>query len=373
MASFAPPPQPKTALGRHRVLSPTCGLRVSPFALGAMSIGESWKDFMGSMDKEKSFELLDAFVDAGGNFIDTANNYQEGESEAWIGEWAEKRGIRDELVIATKYTTMYKAGASKFKSNYAGNHYKSMFHSVNDSLKKLRTSYIDLLYMHWIDWQTPVEEVMQSLNILVKSGKVLYLGVSDTPAWWVAKANAYARHHALAPFVVYQGKWSLAERDFEREILQMTQIEGLALCPWNVVGGGKFQSAKQIEEREKSGEGLRSMFGNNKQSDLYKKISAALEKVGNEVDASVTAVAIAYVMSKQTHVFPLVGGRKVEHLMDNIKALSIKLTPEQVKSLEDATEFSVGFPIDFVGNPSGINFLLASAGHFDFVKAPTPL
>jgi len=146
---------------------------------------------MGNMDKDGSFKLLDAYYDFGGNFIDTANNYQDGESEAYIGEWMEKRGNRSEMVIATKYTTFYEPKAN-YRANYAGNHIKSMVTSVEASLKKLRTSYIDILYLHWWEYTTSIEEVMQGLNNLVKQGKVLYLGISDTPAWIVSKANQYA-------------------------------------------------------------------------------------------------------------------------------------------------------------------------------------
>jgi aryl-alcohol dehydrogenase-like predicted oxidoreductase len=144
-------PQPKTELGRYRILSPNAGLRVSPFALGAMSIGSAWSETMGAMDKDQSFKLLDAFVDAGGNFIDTACNYQNEESERWIGEWMKERNNRDLIVIATKFTTDYRSWEiGKGKSvNYQGNHRKVIHMCVRDSLEKLQTDYIDLLYLHW--------------------------------------------------------------------------------------------------------------------------------------------------------------------------------------------------------------------------------
>ncbi|KAK9895708.1 Aldo/keto reductase [Cystobasidium minutum MCA 4210] len=370
--AFPPAPEPPTALGRHRVLSPTCGLRVSPLSLGAMSIGDAWKDFMGSMDKKASFELLDAFYDAGGNFIDTANNYQNQQSEEWIGEWLTERNNRDELVIATKYTTMYDYGA-KDRSNKWGNSYKSMFVSLEASLKKLKTHYVDILYLHWWDWTTSIEEVMQGLNNLVKSGKVLYLGVSDTPAWIVSSANRYARDHGLAQFVIYQGRWNVIQRDFERDILDLARHEGMALAPWNVLGGGKFQTKEQIEERKKQGEGLRSIMGSGEQSEQEEKISAALEKVRSEVGGkSITAVALAYVLQKQPYVFPIVGGRKVSHLMDNINALEIHLTDEQFQHLESVVPFDVGFPKDMFGgdpaaNGGNLNFLAEQGGKIDFV------
>jgi len=348
---FAPAPEPPTELGRYRVLSSTAGVRVSPLCLGAMSIGDAWSGFMGSMSKENSFKLLDAFYEAGGNFIDTANNYQDEQSEKWIGEWMATKKNRDMMVIATKFTTAYRSyDLGKGKTvNYSGNHKKSLHLSVNDSLKKLQTDYIDLLYLHWWDWTTSIEEVMDSLHILVEQGKVLYLGISDTPAWVVSAANTYARSHGKTPFSVYQGRWNIMLRDFERDIIPMARHFGMALCPWDVIGGGKFQSKKQIEARKKQGEGLRSMISGD-QSPQEEKISAALEKVAGEHGLeSLSAIALAYVMQKTPNVFPIIGGRKVEHLHDNIKALSIKLTDEQIKFLESQTNFDVGFPSNFVG------------------------
>ncbi|OCT46475.1 putative aryl-alcohol dehydrogenase AAD14 [Cladophialophora carrionii] len=349
---FAPAPEPPTELGRYRILSSTAGVRVSPLCLGAMSIGDAWSDFMGSMSKEQSFKLLDAFYDAGGNFIDTANNYQNEQSEKWIGEWIKERNNRDLVVIATKFTTGYRSWElGKGKAvNYSGNHKKSLHLSVRDSLQKLQTDYIDLLYVHWWDWTTSIEEVMDSLHMLVEQGKVLYLGISDTPAWIVAAANTYARSHGKTPFSVYQGRWNVMTRDFERDIIPMARHFGMALAPWDVIGGGKFQSKKQIEERKKAGEGLRRMMGDSGQTPQQEKVSAALEKVAGEHGIeSLSTIALAYVLQKTPRVFPIIGGRKVEHLHDNIKALSIRLTDEQIHYLESQTEFDVGFPSNFVG------------------------
>lgn len=151
MGFFDPAPEPPTELGRYRVLSAKAGVRVSPLQLGGMSIGDAWKDMMGSMDEEQSFKLLDAYYDAVGNFIDTANNYQGEQPETWIGEWMKKRGNRDMVVLATKFTTPYRSwelGAGK-DVNYSGNHKRSLHMSVRESLKKLQTDWIDILYLHW--------------------------------------------------------------------------------------------------------------------------------------------------------------------------------------------------------------------------------
>ncbi|EGN98167.1 hypothetical protein SERLA73DRAFT_138475 [Serpula lacrymans var. lacrymans S7.3] len=314
---WAPHDKPANRLARYRALSPLASVHVSPLQLGAMSIGDKWEKYgMGSMNKESSFKLLDAFYDAGGNFIDTANNYQDQSSEEFIGEWAEQRGIRDQLVIATKYTTNFQRGNSKVKQQamYTGNSFKAMHISVEASLKKLRTSYIDILYVHWWDYDTSVEEVMDGLHTFVQQGKVLYLGISDTPAWIVSKANQYARDHGKSPFVIYQGAWNVMERSFERDIIPMARSEGLALAPWNVIAAGKFRTDEEEERRRQTGE----------------------------------KVAIAYVMQKTPYVFPIIGGRKIEQLEANIEALEISLSPDQIAYLESILPFDPGFPNTFI-------------------------
>jgi aryl-alcohol dehydrogenase-like predicted oxidoreductase len=286
MSLFAPAPEPVSELARTRVLSSHAGIRVSPLQLGAMSIGEAWKGGMGSMDKDSSFKLLDAFYEAGGNFIDTANNYQDEESERWIGEWMTARKNRDHMVIATKYTTPYRSydlGKNSHSVNYFGNHRRSMHVSVRDSLKKLQTDWIDILYLHWWDFSSSIAEIMDSLHVLVEQGKVLYLGISDTPAWLVSAANEYAIARGKTPFAIYQGRWNLMIRDFERDIIPMASHYGMALAPWDVLGGGKFQTRKALEERKKAGEGLRSIVGSGEQTEQERKISDVLEEVAKEV------------------------------------------------------------------------------------------
>ncbi|KJA21487.1 hypothetical protein HYPSUDRAFT_41867 [Hypholoma sublateritium FD-334 SS-4] len=367
MSMFAPAAQPKTGLGRYRVLSATAGVHVSPIVLGAMSIGDKWSDVgFGAMDKESSFKLLDAYFDNGGNFIDTANNYQDESSEKFIGEWAEKRGIRDQLFIATKYTTDYKLRDSSVEQRilYTGNNAKSLHISVEASLKKLRTTYIDLLYLHWWDWDTGVEEVMKALHRLVLQGKVIYLGVSDTPAWVVSKANQYARDHALTPFSVYQGAWNVLERSFERDIIPMARSEGMALCPFNVLAAGKIRTDAEEEKRRQTGEHGRSFRGPWERNEKETKISRALEKIAAEVGAKhITSVAIAYLMQKTPYVFPLVGGRKVEHLLANLEALEITLTDAHIASIESEAEFDAGFPSWFIGDGSKPVHLMTASGH----------
>ncbi|KAK5121591.1 putative aryl-alcohol dehydrogenase aad14 [Meristemomyces frigidus] len=377
---FTPAPEPKTELGRYRVLSSTAGIRVSPLQLGAMSIGDAWSSIMGSMNKEQSFKLLDAFVDAGGNMIDTANNYQNEQSETWIGEWMAERKNRDLMVIATKFTTpytTYKDGKGK-TVNCSGNHKKSLHLSLRDSLKKLGTDYLDVLYVHWCDWTTSIEELMDSLDEVVKRGQVLYLGISDTPAYIVSACNTYAKAQGKTQFSMYQGRWNIMLRDMEREIIPMCRHFGMAICPWDSIGGGKFQTKKAIEERKKNNEGMRSMMGSGDQTENEEKISAALEEVAKEHGLeSPTAVALAYVMSKTPNVFPIVGGRKVEHLMANIDSLKIKLSDKQIEKLESVIPFEPGFPNNFVGEDPHVtgkaSFLLAGSAPLAFVKSGRPI
>ncbi|KAH9928004.1 Aldo/keto reductase [Epithele typhae] len=367
---WAPAPAPPTRLGNYRQLSPLAGIHVSPLCLGAMSIGDKWEKFaFGAMDKASSFKLLDAFYDRGGNFIDTANAYQDESSEEFIGEWMEQRGIRDQMVIATKYTTNYKRGDDTIpqKANYIGNNIKSMALSLEASLKKLRTNYVDILYLHWWDWTTSVEEVMNGLHNLVVSGKVLYLGISDTPAWIVAKANQYARLTGKTPFVIYQGAWSILQRDFERDIIPMALSEGLALAPWNVLQAGRIRSDEEEEKRRETGEkGRMSSRPDWERTADERKVCLALEEVAKQVGVkSVQAVAIAYVMQKVPYVFPIIGGRKVEHLDANLEALDVALSEEQIKYLEGVLPFDKGFPHNFVGDGESYIVLMKNAAQFE--------
>ncbi|KAL1866894.1 putative aryl-alcohol dehydrogenase aad14 [Diaporthe australafricana] len=376
MAQSGPP----TELGRLRVLSSTAGVRVSPLQLGAMSIGDAWAGGMGSMDKESAFKLLDTFFEAGGNFIDTANTYQNEQSETWIGEWAQSRRNRDSLVLATKFTMDYRShamGRGHKAANFAGNSRRSIHVSARDSLRKLQTDYIDIFYVHYWDYTTSIKEVMDALHVLVEQGKVMYLGASDTPAWVVAAANTYAIDHGKTPFSIYQGRWNVLIRDMERDIIPMARQFGMAIAPWDVLGGGKFQSKASLDARKSAGEGLRSFGGRSPtQTEDEAAMSEALAKVAAEHGiSSVTTIALAYVMSKAANVFPVVGGRKVEHLRDNIQALSVKLTDEQVEFLEGVRPFNPGFPHNFIPadpNVTGQSFLIARTNDMKFPNAHKP-
>jgi aryl-alcohol dehydrogenase-like predicted oxidoreductase len=204
---------------------------------------------------------------------------------------------------------------------------------------------------------------MQSLNAVVNAGKVLYLGASDTPAWVVAKANQYARDHGLRQFSVYQGKWSAANRDFERDIIPMAVSEGMSLAPWGALGSGQFKS----ESQRATGEGRKSA---DAPSEAVIKVTDVLEKIAKAKDTAITSVALAYVMHKTPYVFPIVGGRKIEHLKGNIEALGLVLSEEDMKEIEGATPFDIGFPVTMLGKDAASSWLNAIGGHFQYVEEP---
>ncbi|KAK4164407.1 NADP-dependent oxidoreductase domain-containing protein [Cladorrhinum sp. PSN259] len=367
-------PPPKTLLGRYRLLAPTASVWVSPLCLGAMNFGDAWEKILGACSQETTEQILDHFFESGGNFIDTASNYQYEESETRVGAWMKKRNNRDQIVLATKYSTNYQTrpqapagGSHKIYANYGGNGTKSLHVSVEASLKKLQTDYIDILYIHWYDMTTSIPELMTSLNRLVSAGKVLYLGVSDTPAWVVSKANEFARCHGLRPFSVYQGRWSASFRDFERDIIPMCKAEGMGIAPWGALGSGRFRTEAQRAEAKKEGRQAEP-------SEAEVKVSQALEKVAARKKTLITSVALAYVSAKAPYVFPIVGCRTVEHLKGNIAALEVKLSDEDIKEIEGAVPFDLGFPMGFlygkseVPESAGDMFTMQMNGVLDHVK-----
>ncbi|GKZ22972.1 hypothetical protein AbraIFM66951_001493 [Aspergillus brasiliensis] len=381
MTSPTPITTTKSPLSRHRHLSPNSSIRISPLVLGGMSLGTTWSNRLGPVTKPEAFSLLDTFYTLGGNFIDTANAYQAGQSEEWIGEWMATRSPtrRSEMVIATKYTLSPIPPATDEdttprvqESNFGGNGTKSMHVSINDSLKRLRTDYIDIFYVHAWDYSTNVEELMQSLNHLVAQGKVLYLGISDAPAWVVSKANMYARLNGLRGFSVYQGRYGATCRDLERDIIPMCRDEGMGMMVWGVLGGGYLRSPNTSSERVRNVTHL--LTGHEE------KVSLVLDTIAkrHQEDTSVTSVAIAYVLQKTPYLFPIVGGRTVEQLEANVKALSLELTEQDVKEIDNAYPFHLGFPHSFLcpggyrdgggcPGPQDVAFSRAM-GEFDYVQ-----
>ncbi|TVY22653.1 Norsolorinic acid reductase A [Lachnellula hyalina] len=366
-AIIKPAPQPKTALGRYRMLSPTAAVRVSPLCLGAMNFGDAWTAWLGACDQKTTESILDFFYESGGNFVDTANHYQAGQSEQWIGEWMKKRGVRDQIVLATKYSSAFRIGHGheEIIANTVGNGSKSLRVSLENSLKNLQTSYVDLLWVHYWDFTCSIPEMMNSLNDTITSGKVIYIGASDIPAWIVSKANQYARDHGLRQFSVYQGRWSAADRDFEREIIPMTISENMGIAPWGSLGGGKFKT----EEQRKANQGRN--IGEVDENSI--KVSRALEVIAKKKNTLITSVALAYVMHKVPYVFPIVGGRSLEHLKGNIQALNLVLEKEDIDYIEAAAPFDIGFPLSMIGRGPEESIWEDLGAHVDHVELLKPI
>jgi aryl-alcohol dehydrogenase-like predicted oxidoreductase len=322
---------------RYKLLGDS-GLRVSEICLGTMTFGDDWG--WGS-PKEDSKKIYDAFLDAGGNFIDTANVYTNGTSEKFLGDFM--HGHRESVVLATKYTN---AVPGK-DPNAAGNHRKSMMQSVEASLKRLKTDYIDLYWLHIWDTITPVEEVMRSFEDLVRQGKILYAGISDTPAWWIARANTLAELRGWTRFVGLQVEYSLMERTAERELLPMAKALGLGVTAWSPLAGG-WLSGKYALGRKGGGrldeERMRSFVQINDRTNATVAEVAAIAK---EIGRSSAQVALAWLHHRDAPVIPIIGARKMEQLKDNLASVELKLNPDQLARLETASKIEMGFPHDF--------------------------
>jgi len=318
---------------RYKLLGKT-GLRVSELCLGAMSFGTGWG--YGSEDEE-SKKVLEAFVNAGGNFIDTADNYLEGASERLLGELI--HDDRDRFVIASKCTLCSPMG-SEFPGdpNATGNSRKHMREAVEKTLKRLNTDYLDVLYVHVWDFLTPVEEVMRSIDDLVRSGKVNYAGVSNAPAHIVAKANTIAEFRGWTPFAVYEGLYNLLDRSIERDVMPMIQDEGMALTCWQPLSGAMLSGdEEEIKIRVQNQAG-------QEPSDAQWEVIRLVGAIAKEVGASPAQVALNWIRQHSGVVIPIMGVRMAEHIEDNLKCLDWELSEEQLQRLNAATSVDLGYP-----------------------------
>ncbi|MGA7559063.1 MAG: aldo/keto reductase [Terriglobales bacterium] len=312
------------------------GLRVSEVSLGTMTFGEDWG---WGATKDESRKIYEAYRAAGGNFIDTANLYTNGTSETLVGEFI--RDHRESVVLATKYTNAV-AGNDP---NAAGNHRKSMVQAVEGSLRRLKTDYIDLYYLHIWDQMTPVEEVMRAFDDLVRQGKVLYIGISDAPAWWIAQANTLAELRGWTSFIGLQIEYSLIERTVERELIPMAKAFKLGLVAWSPLAGGvlsgKYHAGGASDGRYSTD---RSFMRTGERPD---RVVAALHKVSQQVGRSSAQVALAWLRYRDIPVIPIVGARSLSQLQDNLASFELQLTPQQVSTLNEASAIEMGFPHDF--------------------------
>jgi aryl-alcohol dehydrogenase-like predicted oxidoreductase len=322
---------------RYRLLG-NSGLRVSEAALGTMTFGEEWG---WGAAKDEARKVYDAFREAGGNFIDTANIYTNGTSETFLGEFI--KGDRERVVMATKYTNAF-AGKDP---NAAGNQRKNMAQAVEASLKRLQSDYIDLYWVHIWDQITPVEEVMRGLDDLVRQGKVLYVGISDAPAWWIAQANTLAHLRGWSPFIGLQIEYSLIERTVERELVPMAKALNLGVTAWsplaNGVLTGKYHGHGSSEPGRMSSEMMKPWMPEKQRAD---RIVAAVKTVSDEIGRSMAQVALAWLRYRPVPVIPIIGARKLSQLQDNLSSSALTLSADQLKTLDEASRIELGFPHD---------------------------
>lgn len=322
----------------HYRLLGNSGLRVSEACLGTMTFGEDWG--WGSA-KDEARKIYDSFRDAGGNFIDTANLYTNGSSESFLGQFMQ--GHRESIVLATKYTN----SAPGTDPNRAGNHRKNMFQSVEASLHRLQTDYIDLYWVHIWDQLTPVEETMRALDDLVRQGKVLYVGISDAPAWWVAQANTLASFRGWSPFVGLQVEYSLIERTVERDIMPMAKALNVGFTAWSPLSGGVLSgkyhghNGSSPEAGRMSNPMMKDFLPEQQRTDC---IVAAVKQVADQVGRSMAQVALAWLRYRPVSVIPILGARKLSQLQDNLASFDLQLSTDQLSLLDAASRIDLGFP-----------------------------
>jgi aryl-alcohol dehydrogenase-like predicted oxidoreductase len=333
-----------TALDHYRLLGRS-GLRVSPLALGTMTFGSDWGWGAGEEDARRIF---DAYVDRGGNFIDTASNYTEGSSETLVGQFAQ--GKRERLVLATKYTLLGRPG----DPNACGNHRKNMAQSVETSLRRLRTDYLDLLYLHIWEQRTPIDEVLRAFDDLIRAGKLLYAGISDTPAWQIARMQTTADLRGWSPLVALQIEYSLVQRTAERELLPMARELGLGVLPWSPLAGGvlsgKYGRADLGDQAAARASGTRKQvaMAHGMLTARALDIAEVVKEVARELGRTPAQVALAWTLLNPAVTAPIIGARTPGQLEDNLGALDLRFDDAQLERLQRASAIELGFPHDLL-------------------------
>ncbi|MGG2459470.1 aldo/keto reductase [Streptomyces sp. RGM 3693] len=314
------------------------GLRVSELALGTMTFGEDWG---WGTAKDTSARILDAYADAGGNFLDTANNYTGGSSETMLGELL--AGRRDRFVLASKYTCATAEG----DVNAGGNHRKNLVQSVEASLRRLNTDRLDVLWVHARDNFTPVEEVMRALDDVVRAGKVLYLGVSDWPAWEIAQANTLAELRGWTAFAGSQLRYNLLERTVERELLPQARAFDLAVLAWAPLAAGKLTGKYRRGESGRLDTTDRTGHWDHNEDETVTAVLEVAEKGG----WSPAQVALAWLRQRPGNIIPIIGATKESQLADNLASVDVALDADAVARLDAASEVPLGFPHAFLREP----------------------
>jgi len=321
----------------HYVTLGRSGLRVSPLCLGAMTFGE---DLGWGSSVEESCQIMDRYVDLGGNFIDTANFYTKSHSEKIIGDHIGRHPARrDRLVIATKFSGNLYPG----DPNGGGSGRKSIVAACDNSLRRLQTDYIDLYWLHAWDVNTPIEETMAALDSLVTAGKVRYIGVSDTPAWKIAEANVTARFRGWSSFIGLQIEYSLLERTIEQELQPMASELGLGITPWSPLKSGAL-SGKYTRKNAGKVEAGRAAFLAGSLNEKTWAVVDELEVIAAAHDSTVARAALAWVRQQPSVGSTIIGARRIAQLEDNLKSLEVTLTPAELSKLDALTRPTFGFP-----------------------------
>lgn len=346
-------------LDAYRLLGRS-GLRVSPLALGTMTFGTDWN---WGADEDEASRIFDRYVELGGNFIDTANRYTEGTAERLIGQFA--TGRRDRLVISTKYTLPMAPG----DPNSGGNHRKSMIRSVEGSLDRLWTDYIDLLYLHAWDFTTSVEEVLRGLDDLVRAGKVLYVAISDTPAWQVSRMQVIADLRGWSPLIAYQAEYSLIERTAESDVIPMAREMGLGVVAWSPLASGVLTGKYGAHDLDthpsgSAAEGTRRdvAVGNGSLTERGLAIADVVKAVAAQMGRSPSQVALAWALDNPAVTAPIIGARTCEQLVDNLGALEIVFDEGQLARLDAASAIDLGFPHAFLDRPMTRAIMFGNGG-----------
>lgn len=324
------------------------GLRVSRLALGTMTFGDDWG--WGADDKV-SAQIFDRYVEAGGNFFDTADLYTNGKSEELLGRFIADRGLRDRAVITTKFSYSADLG----NPNAGGNGRKNILRAVEGSLKRLGTDYIDLYILHSWDRVTPAEEVMRTMDDLVRSGKVRHVGLSDVPAWYAARAQSIAEFRGYEPVSALQLEYSLAERSIEDEFVDLGTDLGMGIMVWSPLASGLLSGKYKPSDAGADGEGrLQMMAGSGnpafeKFTDHNWQVVTALEQVADQLDRSMAQVALNRVLNRPGIASVLVGASKLRQLDDNLGALDFTIPDELLHKLDQASSRPKRFPYSFFG------------------------
>jgi aryl-alcohol dehydrogenase-like predicted oxidoreductase len=326
---------------RYRLFG-SSGLRISELCLGTMTFGETWG--WGS-SKTESQDVFEAFANAGGNLIDTSNQYTDGDSERWVGEFI--HSDRERFVLATKYSM----ATSTAHVGGSGNSRKHMMESINASLRRLNTDYIDIYWVHCWDFLTPVEEVMRGLNDLISSGKVNYIGISNTPAWVIAKANTLAQSRGWSGFSGMQLKYNLLVRDIEAEFLPMARDMDLSILAWSPLANGVLSGKYNVQDIAATEDSKRAAIMVGRVPEQQFAVVETLRSIAKELNASPAQVALAWIRARDPRIIPVLGARTVEQLQNNLACLDIVLSAEQFEKLSNAAVWNPPYPQDYLASP----------------------